>query len=263
MTPNDPNYLVIPGRRQPGWFAVIFTASLISALVSAATVITLLRFGSVGPLAALLGSPSSPTPADAVRVPDVVGMPAESADELLQARRLRFVVHERRGDATVPAGSVIAQSPLAQSRIAPDGQVSVVVSTGPDRTQVPDVVGRALEDAQRVIEAIGLQLGPLVEVDTGEPGTVTALSPAIGTQVERGTAVTISVARAKVAVPKLLGEHVRDARERLKKAGLAVGDVSEVYNARRKGNVVLSQDPEPGSAVPIGARVNLTINQGD
>jgi beta-lactam-binding protein with PASTA domain len=39
--------------------------------------------------------------------------------------------------------------------------------------------------------------------------------------------------------------------------------VSEVYNARRKGNVVLSQDPEPGSAVPIGARVNLTINQGD
>lgn len=262
MHPSDPNYVVIPGQRRPGLGAVIFTSMLTSGLVSALTVFGLLRFGGGDAFALLFDAPAAQA-GDPVRVPDVLGMAAESADELLSARDLRFVVEARRPDATAAAGTVIGQTPLAQSRIDPGAEVAVVLSTGPDRIEVPDVLGKPIEEAQREVEAAGLKVGPLLEVDSGEPGTVASITPQPGTAVEHGAIVSIAVAKAKIAVPKLLGDHIRDARARLKKAGLAVGNVSEIYDRRRRGNLVLSQDPDPGSGVPIGTPVDLVINQGD
>jgi serine/threonine-protein kinase len=75
--------------------------------------------------------------------------------------------------------------------------------------------------------------------------------------------VGLVVAQAAIAVPKVLGENIRKAREVIDKAGLAVGNVSEIYDSHRRGNLVLTQDPEPGTSVPSGSKVNLVVNQGD
>jgi serine/threonine-protein kinase len=262
MREHDPNYVVIPGRRGPGLAAVIFVSALTAALVSAATVVGLARSGSLPSLVAMGASTGAPA-GDAMRVPDVVGMTAENADELLSARKLRFVVKGRQTHPTAAAGSVIEQAPFAQSRVQAGAEVAVVLSTGPDRLKVPDVIGQSLEDAQRALDAAGLRAGSVMEVETGEPGKVTAVSPQPGTDIERGASVSLAVARPTVAVPRLSGEHVRDARQRIEKAGLVVGDVSEIYDARKKGDRVLSQDPEAGTAVPLGSRVNVVVNQGD
>jgi serine/threonine-protein kinase len=263
MREPDPNYMLIRQRR-PGLAAVFVVSALTSVLVSALTVVALSRWGGPGSLASLLAAAA---PAHAagpeVRVPDVVGMTADNADELLSARKLRFVVKERRGDQKTPAGTVLAQQPLAQSRIQPNGEVSVVLSTGPDRVKVPDVLNKPLTEAQSALEAVGLKAGALLEVESGEPGMVTAVSPQPGTELERGASVSLAVARPKVAVPKLRGEHIRKARELLKKAGLAVGSVRETYDEHMRGNLVLSSEPEPGTAVPLGTEVNLIINQDD
>jgi beta-lactam-binding protein with PASTA domain len=196
-------------------------------------------------------------------VPDVVGMAAENADEILSARRLRFVVKGRRTHPSAAAGNVIEQTPFAQSRVQAGDEVAVVLSTGPDRLKVPDVIGQTLEDAQRALDAAGLRAGSVMEVDAGEAGKVTAVSPQPGSDIERGASVSLAVGRSLVAVPRLRGEHIRDARARIEKAGLVVGDISEIYDARKKGNRVLSQDPEAGTAVPLGAKINVVINQGD
>jgi serine/threonine-protein kinase len=128
---------------------------------------------------------------------------------------------------------------------------------------VPNIVGQALEAAQKALEEAGLKAGTLTEGETGEPNTVTAVSPAVGAVVEPGSAVALTVARPKVVVPKLLNKRMSLVREALEKAGLVVGDVSEIYNSRRRGNVVLTQDPEGGAKVAPGTKVNLVINQGD
>jgi serine/threonine-protein kinase len=263
MREHDPNYVVIPGRRGPGLASVILVSALTSALVSTVTLVILLQTGALAAVPGLLAPGAAAQSVDATRVPDVVGMAADNADELLSARKLRFVVKGRQTHATAPAGSVIEQEPLAQSRVQPGDEVAVVLSTGPERLKVPDVVGTSLEEAQSALEEVGLKIGPVLEVDGGESGKVTAVSPQPGTEIERGATVSLAVARAKIAVPRLSGEHIRDARQRIEKAGLAVGDVREVYNARKKGNLVLSQEPEAGTAVPFGAKINLVINQGD
>jgi len=193
----------------------------------------------------------------------VVGMRAEAADELLSARKLRLVVRERRADPAVASGSVIEQTPLAQSRVSSGGEVQVVVSTGPAQRTVPNIVGQPLEAAQKVLDEAGLKAGPVTEGDTGEPNTVTAVTPAVGALIEPGATVALTVARPKVLVPKLLNARMSVAREQIEKAGLVVGDVSEIYNSRRRGNVVLTQDPEGGAKVAPGTKVNLVINQGD
>lgn len=261
MREHDPNYVVIPGRRGPGLASVIFVSMLTSALVSAVTVVLLLQSGVLASLPGLLVPASRSN--DVTRVPDVVGMAADNADELLSARKLRFVVKGRQTHATAPAGSVIGQEPLAQSRVQPGDEVAVVLSTGPERLKVPDVVGKTLEEAQAELAAVGLQAGSVLEVDTGESGKVTAVSPQPGTDIERGASVSLAVASPKVAVPRLMGQHIRAARARIEKAGLVVGNVREIYDARRKGDRVLGQEPEAGTPVPLGANVDLVVNQGD
>jgi serine/threonine-protein kinase len=267
MRDDDSGY--IPGARRPGFGTVVFVSMLTSAAVSIFTVTALMRWGTLGAALQGLGlqpqAPAHAPDAPAARIPDVVGMSAEAADELLTARKLRLVVQERRAHPTVPAGSVIAQTPLAQSRIGPGGEVAVVLSTGPGHTQVPDVVGKPLDEAKRTLEAAGLHIGPVAEVDTstGQAGSVTATAPAPGTALEPGASVGLTVARLTVVVPPLLGQHVRKARDLIEKAGLSVGDVSEIYDEHRRGNLVLTQKPEPGSHVAAGSKVDIVVNQGD
>lgn len=240
--------------------SVVLVSTLTSIVVSALTVFGLQRGG----LDALLfrGMQSAPADQDA-RVPDVNGMSADAADELLSARKLRLVVRDRRTDPRVPPGAVIAQTPLPQSRIHLGGEVSVVVSTGAAHTEVPLLVGQTLDQAKQAIESAGLKLGPVSETNEGEPGKVTAVVPPQGAVVDPGTTIALTVVRATVPVPKLVGMHVRAARETIEKAKFAVGDVSEIYNEHKRGNLVLSQNPEGGSAAPPGSKINLVINQGD
>ncbi|MFI5306501.1 MAG: PASTA domain-containing protein [Polyangiales bacterium] len=255
----------IPGQRRPGFFSVVFVSALTSSVVSVVTVGLLLRYGaSLGPIT-LAAQPQHEPDVQVARVPDVVGISAEAADELLAARKLRLVVKERRADTTVPSGAVITQNPLAQSRIAPGGEISVVLSTGPARAQIPDLAGQPLDKAKESIEAVGLKVGQVSDSDSaqGTPGTVVTTSPAAGTTLDQGAVVSMTVVRQAVAVPRLLGQHIRKAREMVTKAGLTVGEVSEIYDEHRRGNLVLSQEPEPGSHLAPGGKVNLVVNQGD
>lgn len=245
----------------PGFGTLVFVSALVSAVVSVCTVYAALRWG--GLQGALTGTASAAEQQPEARVPDVVGMRAEAADELLSARKLRLVVRERRADPAVASGSVIEQSPLAQSRVTSGGEVQVVVSTGPAQRAVPELVGKPLEVAQKALEDLGLKLGPIAESDSGEPNTVTATAPAVGALLEPGASVALTVARPKVSVPRLLNMRLSLAREALTKAGLEVGDLRETYNSRRRGNVVLEQTPDGGSKVAPGTKVNLVVNQGD
>jgi serine/threonine-protein kinase len=56
---------------------------------------------------------------------------------------------------------------------------------------------------------------------------------------------------------------MKEARSRLEKLGLGIGQVTEVYDSRKRGNRVLSQKPEPGVPAALGSKVDVVVNQGD
>ena len=70
------------------------------------------------------------------------------------------------------------------------------------------MVGKDRDEAERLLEARGLQVSFTEREDEDkEPGTVLAMSPAAGTEVEKGATVTLTIAKEpkQVEVPDVIG----------------------------------------------------------
>jgi eukaryotic-like serine/threonine-protein kinase len=122
-----------------------------------------------------------------VAVPDVSGKSYDAAVATLQPTRFSVARADDFSEA-VPAGVVIGTEPPAGQLAPRDSQVVVHVSKGPQPVQVPNVVGANVEQASQALQANQL----VADVQNFSPGrTVKSQSPTAGTQVNKGTKVTL------------------------------------------------------------------------
>ena len=142
-----------------------------------------------------------PTPApqpQLVIVPDLVGQPADVAAVVLGKPGLGLG-DRRRQESDAAAGTVIAQSPVAGTRVKPGTNVDVTIATSA-LVAVPDLTGETPRDAARLLRRAQLGLGQERQRESeARPGTVIRQSPAPGTRVPRETLVNILVATAPPA----------------------------------------------------------------
>lgn len=237
----------------------VIVSALTAAVVTVATQLLVERHDLLDRLAP---PPKAQAPQELL-VPELTGLSRQGADVLLHERGLRMEVSRERPTTEAEPGTVLEQTPLPGSRVLRGAPVRIVVATGPAAVEMPAVIGQPLERARATLEGLGLKLGPVTEEQGGTPGSVLEAVPAAGQQVMPGQFVVLTVAAASVKVPKLVGERIRNARARLKSAGLKVGHTRERYDANRRAYVVLSQDPEAGAAAEPGSNVDLVINEGD
>jgi serine/threonine-protein kinase len=233
---------------------VIFIALFTSALVSAGMVVGLSRFAP-----SVLEPPAEePT---TVEVPTVMHIRRDAAGELLDGRGLRLVVTEERPDAEADEGTIASQDPLGGSRVDRGTAVAVVISSGPPKVIVPDLVGQPLTEARSELEQLGLEVGEVSETGEGEPGSVTGLDPSPGTEVLPGSSVDVTAVPAGVEVPDLARLSKRRAQEALEAAGLALGRTRWRFNDSQPPFIVLEQSPAAGQRVPPGSEVEITLNE--
>jgi serine/threonine-protein kinase len=70
--------------------------------------------------------------------------------------------------------------------------VTITVSLGPELIEVPNVVGKSMSEATRILEEAGFEVN--VEMILGGYfATVRAQDPGAGEQVRRGTTITLTV----------------------------------------------------------------------
>jgi serine/threonine-protein kinase len=103
------------------------------------------------------------------------------------------------GSTTVPEGVVIRTVPVADASVRPGDDVTIYVSLGVTAT-VPNLKGVQDADlARQLIEAAGLTLGSVVEVDdpteSVPPGAVLSQNPGPGTIAKKGSLVDITLRR--------------------------------------------------------------------
>lgn len=122
-----------------------------------------------------------------VPVPDVAGKSFDEAAAILAAAKLAAVRTEGFSD-TVAVGVVIGTDPAVGQPAARDSQVAVIVSKGPELVAVPNVVGLSVEAASAKLAEFGLT--PDVK-DYGPGKKVRAQDPGSGTQVKKGSKVTL------------------------------------------------------------------------
>ena len=84
-------------------------------------------------------------------------------------------------------GQVVSQSPEISDAIGLGSKIELVLSKGPEFVFVPNVLGKNKNDASLDLENLGLK------VVTKGTGKVNNISPAIGTKVKQGAAITLTL----------------------------------------------------------------------
>lgn len=125
-------------------------------------------------------------------VPTVTGMTREQAEVVLETAGLSIgeVVEQA---SSQPRGEVIETRPAAGAQAPMPSPVTLVVSGGPSVLRVPDLTGRSLGEARRLLEQIGLVVGDVTSDGAGG-SIVIGQSPEPGASVSSGSRVTLRVA---------------------------------------------------------------------
>jgi hypothetical protein len=95
--------------------------------------------------------PPPPEPENGIAVPSMIGMTVDQAHNALRAVSLRLTEVTEIEHPSVPAGLVIAQSPLAGQQLRELAPVRIAISAGPGRVDVvlppvaPDSIATAEE----------------------------------------------------------------------------------------------------------------------
>ena len=163
---------------------------------------------------------------------------------------------------TVAPGQVSNEDPPSGTKIGKGSTVTLTVSTGKPKVQVPNVVGPGLDvGADRA-----RRRGPAIEDPPHllgqQPDTVTAQQPHAGDSVIKGThrphqrlARREAGARSRRDRPA-----VANAKSMLEGQGFQVGR-TEVQSDLAQG-VVVAETPSAGTDVPRGTKITLSVSKG-
>lgn len=201
-----------------------------------------------------------------IQMPDLERLTLEEAEARVAA--LRLVIETERSEASpdIPAGRILKQEPEPLASIRRGRVVRVVVSSGAPRNELPDLTGLSLRQAQVTLQREALRFGRVVELRRSgvTVPTVAFQSPAAGSELRRGTAVDLVLARprppALLRMPDLRGAPLYAARQAVAAAGCVLAPVTHERTTRVPPNVVLSQTPPPGRRVAKGARIELVAS---
>lgn len=130
---------------------------------------------------------------------------------------------------------------------------------------MPDVVGQKASDAQETL--FKRRLGLMVEDRVYNPLPVDSIvrqSPAGGVQVKTGefAHVILSMGPQRVVIPQVQDSSLRAAKIDLLRSGLQLGEVASVFLPDGPSDLVLRQDPAPGSANVASPHVDLLVSLG-
>lgn len=135
-----------------------------------------------------------------VAVPDVVGKNVKEARDILTQAGLSVDTTQVYND-NVAAENVISQSVAKDEQVDKGTTVTIEVSLGKKpaaKVSVPNVLTYDLDSAKRTLESAGLAY----RVVGDDSGTIVAIRPNYGSQVDQGSTVEIEVKRVQQVQPQ-------------------------------------------------------------
>ena len=166
---------------------------------------------------------------------------------------------------TVGVGQVIRTNPVAGAPILRGGTLIAYLSKGPERYEMPNVLGMTPEEAQAAIEENHLTLGEVTTSyhDTARSGTVYDASVNAGERVKPQTQVDLSVSRgpAPVEIIDFKGKPFDQAKAHFEEAGLTVEITEEKHHKTIPAGSVISSKPGKGE-LPRGETITFVVSKG-
>ena len=201
-----------------------------------------------------------------VPVPYVVGMQQSQAEVMIVYSKLVVGTVTLQASATIPAGSVISQSPSAGTQVAQQSPVDIVVSNGSGGSVIPNLVALTQAEAEAVITGEGFVLDNVIlqYSDIIPKGYVISHNPPAGTAAIPGATIDIIISDGPmpIVVPDMVGMDQFSAIVHVFTVGLNVGIITDQYDNSVPAGAVISHSPGFGETVEAGSNVDLVISLG-
>jgi serine/threonine-protein kinase len=202
---------------------------------------------------------------DQVAVPNIVNQARADAEKQLGNVDLKVGEVTQKACEKAAKGNICEQNPAPGTKVDKNSAVNLVVSTGAPKVAVPSVLG---EDVDKATETLGGDKYELVvktkqQESTEKVGTVLAQDPELGTEVEKGSTITLTIAKAeeKSTVPDVTGQSCDDAKAQMQANNL-VGNCTEVEtdDTNQIGKVIATS-PQAGTQADKNSSVNIQIGK--
>ncbi len=161
----------------------------------------------------------------------------------------------------IPLWALVYRAWTHRQQILPPALATPTVTVA--LVPVPNVQGLKWEEARTILEAKGLRFVLEEQKGAAAPeGTVMRQEPLPGEQVPAGSEVRLFISGkpAEVEVPALVNTRSDLARAALEHAGLQVTE--QVVWSTQPISTVLAQEPPPGTKIPAGGTITLTVSGG-
>ncbi|MGW5660092.1 Stk1 family PASTA domain-containing Ser/Thr kinase [Streptomyces sp. NPDC003758] len=200
---------------------------------------------------------------DTVPAPNFVGQSQKDARTLADNSDLKLSISRQPCDDQ-QKGNVCSQDPKANTEVKKGSTVNLVVSTGAPKVAVPNVINKDINTATQQLEDKGFQVKTKQTESSQQAGTVLSQNPDPGTELEKGSPVTLEVAKAvqTVTVPDVRNQSCDDAKKQLQANNLTPGNCvdTDTTDPNQVGKVIQT-DPGVLTQVKAGSTVNIQIGK--
>jgi len=204
--------------------------------------------------------------ANTLTVPNVVDLPAEEAEKVLQKAGLSFKwAKEGRYSFEIAANNVMIQIPEAGRTVKEHRTVFLTLSKGRQEVTVPDLRGASQRQAEISLQRLELELGARIEGAHAEipRGVVIRTEPEAGKKVRIGSKVDIIISsgksEGKILLPDLRELSLDKAKETIQSLGFKVGEITTVPHDKKLPNTILDSSPKSGEYLEAETEIDLTV----
>ena len=195
------------------------------------------------------------------QVPPVEGLSLQRASAALTRVGL-FADSKSEASDTVPKGQVISSDPAEGEFVQKGSHVRILVSSGPEQVQVPNVVGQDAGTAHSNLLQADLKYHDQQQFsDTVPEGEVISQSPVAGEEVDKNSQVVLTISKGPnvVDAPDVTGLSEEEATSRIEAAGLQVQAKEKTVSDQAQDGMVVHQRPAAGTQLKKGRTVVIYI----
>lgn len=220
-----------------------------------------------------------------VAVPKLMGLTSADADRAAFGSGLYTYVENRFYSSDIPEGRILSQLPPAGEKVRRGTRVRVALSLGPQKLDVPNVVGQSQRAAEMNIARRGLELGTVAVVSLPgvPPDQVAAQSPPPNSPNVASPKVNLLVsappdeANDLYLTPDFVGHTLDEASRAVAESPMRFGKVTtQKRGANGRGTngntttpvilagtkaspVIVRQNPAAGQKIPAGTQINFEV----
>lgn len=204
-----------------------------------------------------------------INIPNFVGSDYEDIINNKEFQSIYNFTRVYKVDPQVASGVIIGQTPASGRSVMKDSKgvdVELIVSTGIQMLQMPDVVNKEYRDAQMTLQKTGFVVEfEFVKSDSVTENYVISTNPEAGDSIPAGATVYMTVSAgpdvATVQMPNLKGLSRAVAIARIEQANLSIGTVTFVESDMAVGTVFW-QKPDAYTMVNEHTKVYLQVSSG-